>query len=227
MKKGLILLPLAAFMLSSCMLMPGKSSSSSGGGGGGGQGGGGEDTGDTEGGGGDVEAKDFDLSSGTHTAVLNFKDNPDNYKDVFPFVDKDTGPFERTVGGLDFGFVSCFVGSYNGAGYLMMQNNKSGTSWSQDNGNAYFASKQSLGAITSIAFTCGANASTAQSYVVSLGKEPFSSAQSSGVKTVSHPGTQSTPITAQASDGYSYFAISTKDGAKNGQIATLTVTYTI
>lgn len=233
MKKGLILLPLAAFMLSSCMLMPGKKTDSSSGGGGGGgsqssdtggEGGGGGGGG----GGGDVESVDFDFTSGTHTAVLNFVTDYSNYKDDWPFVDISTGIFDSSMAGMAFTANGSFPDAYSGSGYLMMRNkDKNNNSWSDANGNAFIATATSLGAITSISFTCGANASSSQSYVVSLSKTPIDTPQASGVKTVAHPGTQSTPITATVADGYSYFAITTKDGGRNGQIATLSVTYTI
>ena len=224
MKKSLILLPLTAALLSSCFLMPSKKTSKTSGSSSSGSGSGSDQpTVEPV----PTEAADFVFTSGEHTATLDFKNSSDNYKKDFPYVEKDTGKFTGTTGGLDFTAVSCFVSAYSGEGYMMMQNKKNNESWSETNGNAFFASAKSLGAITSISFVCGTSASTAQSYVITLSKTPIDSAQSTSENIIGHPGNASKPVTASVSDGYSYFAISTKDGGRNGQIGTLTITYTI
>ena len=226
MKKSLILLPLTALFLSGCMLLPGKKTSSSSSSQ---SGGGDEPTVDPGGGGGgdDPSGVDFVMTSGNHTGVLDFKNSSEKYKNDFPFVTKETGQITGTTGGLAYTSVDCFVGKYGDEGYLMMQNKKDSDSWSSVNGNAFFANTESLGAITAIEFVCGTKASTAQSYIITLSKTPISEAQATGSNTIGHPGNAGKPVTATVDDGYGYFAISSKDGTRNGQVGTLKVTYTI
>ena len=215
MKKSLILLALSAAVLSSCL--PAKKKSSSGSSGSSGSNTSGPTT---SGGGGESSAVDFVLTAGTHTAILDFENNPDGY--TYPRAEQaDTEAKDGTFGGMDWKIYHSYKGSYEGQYWLMMKNKDD---WDA-NGQAWFGNAVSLGSITSIEVTVRTGASAKLSYDLSVGSSAFSSAQTGGTEFA--VGTKGT----YTGSGDGYFAISTKpvsgSNKYNGQIAQVKVTYTI
>ena len=233
MKKSLVLLPLAAFLLTGCMglSLPGF---------------GGGDSSDSSSSSSSskpsssstpitptsattpeadlptAHGSNFDSSVGTHTLVLDFTTDYATYKEDFPYVSSTTGLVGETLGGgIAVMTNNCFVGTPNdniNYGYLMMKNKDD---YASNNGNAFIGNCVSMGTITSVTFECGAKAATAQTYDVAFYSELNKQPSSSGTQ-VAHPGS-----TVNASAGASFFKITAKDSAKNGQITKLTVVYTI
>ena len=225
MKKSLILLPLAAAVLSGCMLLPGKktsSGSSSGGTSGSGSSGSTQPTVEPT----PSEAVDFVLSSGTHTAVLDFENNPDGY--TYPRAEQgDTQALAGEFGGLHWNIYHSYKGQYTDektgvtSYWLMMKNKDNWDATSQ----AWFGNTDSLGSITSIEVTVRSGASTKLSYDLSVGSTAYTSAQTTGTEFAA--GTKGT----YSGSGKGFFAVSTRPisgtNKYNGQIARITVTYTI
>jgi len=241
MNKKLVLLPISALMLSGCSMLNnipvvskiktiagalignvlgGSSTTTTAQQGGNNtttqQGGGGGNTTTQQSGG----ASTFDLTAGTHTAVIDIATNYADYKEAFAgYVTADSGVLDGTLAGLSVKTQHCFIGSYSGVGYIMMQNQKSGTSW---NAIAFMASATSLGSISKVEILTGSSASPSAEYTITFSNSPITSAQTEGTKL--------TPGAAQsgsATGSGAYFAISATNTEKNGQIAKLTVTYTI
>ena len=216
MKKSLILLPLTAALLSGCFLMPSKKTSkTSGSSGGSGSTGTQPTTSETPSG-----AEDFVLTSGTHTAILDFENDPDRY--TYPRAEEtDTEAQDGNFGGLDWKIYHSYKGSYEGQYWLMMKNKDN---WDA-NGQAWFGNAVSLGSITSIEVVVRTGASSKLSYDLSVGSTMFTTAQTGGTEfAVGTKGTYS-------GSGSGFFAISTKPvsgtNKYNGQIAQVKVTYTI
>lgn len=165
---------------------------------------------------------------GEYTITLDFVTDYEAL-DNEQYVAQDTGLFEDNFGGqLAFTSMGCFVGSYSGSGYVMMQNQKSGTDWTTGRGGlAFFANTENFGSITRIEMSTGVNGATT-TYDITLSKTPITSAQTGGTE-VAGVNKQIVvgEVTASEDDGYGYFAISTKNKAKNGQVGKLVIEYTI
>lgn len=227
MKKSLILLPLTALFLSGCMLLPGKKTSSSSSS---------PSSGSSDqpsvdpgsGGGGESQAVDFDLTPGTHTAIIDFANNADAYS--YPKAEgSDTEAREGDNAGITWNYFHTYKSGFEGETWLHLRNAKSAsdpTNW-YETGFAWFGNATNLGSITSIEATVRSSASTKLSYYLTVGSSEFTSAQQTGVMFTS---AQKGVYTGS---GNGYFAISTyqngitADNAKNGQITLLKVTYTI
>lgn len=227
MRKSLILLPLAALVLSGCMLMPGKKDTSSGSGSGSGSNTGSVvPTGDT-GGGGNVPTDlptSHDSSFPTSgTLEIDFIADGPSYKDSFPYVENDTPTSGGHLGGMAIMSNGCYVGSYSGKGFMMMKNKDRSSM-----GCAFIGNCVSLGVITKVEIVApdsGVSVAGSQKYDITLSKEMTTTASTSG-KEFSTPITNAS-VTATESDGYSYFKISTKESSKNGHIGAIKVTYKI
>ncbi len=217
MKKSLILLPLFALVLTGCTL--GGSSK---------KGGGGKKSSTTseEGGGGEESgAVDFDLTKGSHTAVLDFSVEDTGYS--YPRAEADdTSAKDGNFGGMSWKIFHTYRGTYTdeetGPAYWLMMKDKD--DWDKTS-NAWFGNTKSLGSIESIEVVVRKGASAKKIYDLSVGDSAFDSAQSGGTAfDVDTKGTYS-------GSGKGFFAISTKkDTGKykyNGQISKITVKYTI
>lgn len=164
----------------------------------------------------------FNLTPGTHTTVIDFVTNYSQYKSDFAgYVEASTGLVTGSLGGLAVNSVHCFVSSYSGSGYLMMQNNKSQTDWTSTHGVAFFGNTASLGSISEISFTPGSSASTAAVYNVAILDSAVTAEGGSSA------GTSFTGSGGKVTGSGGFFCITATNAAKNGQIGTLTVTYTI
>ena len=231
MKKSLILLPLAAIMLSGCLPLPGGETSGTSAGGSGASA-----TSQTSTSGGSAtftpaptvapatlpttHEASFDVTPGNHIVTLDFTTDYETYKSAFPRVEATTGLIGMHLAGMATMTNNCFVGSYNNVGYLMMKNKDD---YATNNGAAFIGNCASLGAITHIEFTAGSSASTSQKYDITLSKELVKEPGTSGTE-ISHP---SGSVDATVADGYGYFRITTKDTSKNGQTGKLIISYTI
>ena len=102
-----------------------------------------------------------------------------------------------------------------------MMKNKDG--FATANGNAFIGNCVTLGAITKVEITIGSSASPNQKYYITFSKSYSEAAQTTGELI----GTEGGSATASASDGYGFFTISTSNKAVNGQLGSLSVTYTI
>ena len=152
--------------------------------------------------------------------ALDFVTDYGSIKSAFPYVSDGETVNDVTINGLDFVSAGCFVDSYEGVGYFMMK-----TKWDTP-APAFIASAQSLGKITKVEFVTGASASNTATYKITLSKTPITAADTEGAVTVAQ-GTEYS-ATATEEDGYGYFAISSCNYAnkKNGQLASLKVTFT-
>ena len=230
MKKSLVLLPFAAFLLTGCLSLPGLNP--------------GGDTSDSSSSSsskptstvpvvptsatpaGDElptsHGASFDLTPGEHVFTVNFTTDYEKYSGsgngVFPYVGNDTGVTGGMLEGMAIMSNGCFCSSYNNSGYVMMKNKDRSAK-----GNAFIGNCVSLGAVTKVEFTCGASASTAQKYDITFSSTLEQTAGTSGTE-IAHPGGNAT---CAASEGKGFFRLSTKDISKNGQIGTLSVTYVI
>lgn len=245
MKKSLILIPLAALVLAGCTIGGSKGGSkkkksssvsdsaqvsgsktntnSSGGGGGGGGGG----TTVTPGPSLPTEHDASfapNMTAGEHTVTFDFDANYTAYKAEFPYVAIDTGLIGIHLDGMAVMSLDCFASQgYNGgANYLMMRNKtSSGEDWAGPNGAAFIGNCVALGTISSVTITRGASASTAQRYYVTFGSTLDTAPATAGTE-LEGTGDTATNTTS----GATFFKITTKDKTKNGQIQSLTVTYT-
>ena len=164
----------------------------------------------------------FNFTPGTHTTVIDFVHNYSDYKNNFAgYVTADSGLIDGTLGGLAINSVHCFVSNFEGSGYVMMQNNKKQTDWTGTHGVAFFASTASLGNITEISFTPGSSASTSAVYNIAILSAPVTAEGGSSA------GTNFTGTGGKVTGSGSYFCITSTDAKRNGQIGSLTVTYTI
>ena len=220
MKKGLLLIPFAALVLSGCALPSigpggGKKSSS-------------QSSSETPASSSETPASSEVPSSSSSTpssstpaqekVTLTFDFGTDfaDYKSSFPYVDSDTGvDTEKSLGDLPIVSNGCYVSSFSGTGMLMMKNKERTTL-------AFIGNREDLVAITKVEFTKGASASASATYDISFGHSMFEAASSAGTSIGSDGGS----ATAKASDRYGYFAISATNAKVNGQIGTLTISYT-
>ena len=168
----------------------------------------------------------FDLRPGAHSVSFDITTEYAELKEAFaPFVTVDTGMFTGDLDGMPIVAVDCYMSSYSGNGYIMMQNQKNGEDWTAQNGLAFFASAMSLGSITKLQIASRDGASTAQKYDITLSKTPIEEAQTNGEEVAFS--TDLAGVTASAEDGFGYFSISSKVANKNGQIAKLLIEYVI
>lgn len=239
MKKSLILIPLAALVLAGCTIGGSKSSgkkkksssvsdsaqvsgskasgtSASGGGGGGGTTTTPEPTLPTE------HDASFapNMTAGEHTVTFDFDANYTTYKAEFPYVSTDTGLVGLHLDGMAVMSNGCWASQgYNGGANYLMMKNKDG--YADANGAAFIGNCVALGTISSVTITRGASASTAQKYYVTFGSTLDTAPATAGTE-LEGTGDTATNTTS----GATFFKITTKDKTKNGQIQSLTVTYT-
>lgn len=149
---------------------------------------------------------------------LDFATNFATYKQAFPFVDANTGTYQVTLDGVTFEGLQCFVGSYSGAGYLMMKNKDMGGQC------AYLTQATPFQkSITKVEIVTGSSASGKSEYAVVLDNKPITSA--SGAVTQNGVGAGKTiTATADASAGYKYFAVYSTNVEVNSQLASIVVT---
>lgn len=230
MKKSLVLLPFAAFLLTGCLALPGAGGDSS-------------SSSSTSSSSSSstrptitpttptvTPAEDlptshgasFDLTPGEHVFTINFVTDYEKYagsgNGVFPYVANDTGLSGGMLEGMAIMSNGCYCANYQGSGYVMMKNKDRSAK-----GCAFIGNCVSLGAVTKVEFTAGASASTAQKYDITFSSTLEKTASTSGTE-VAHPGGSAT---CAASEGKGFFRLSTKDITKNGQLGTLSVTYVI
>lgn len=166
------------------------------------------------------EAVDFDLTPGKHTAILDFEGEPDRY--TYPRAEEtDTEGKEGEFGGMNWLIFHSYRGSYEGAYWLMM---KDKDNWDATS-TAWFANKDSLGSIESLEVVVRTGASAKKLYDLSVGNTAYTSAQTGGTEfSVNTSG-------KYTGSGNGFFCVSTKKDSGtnkyNGQIAKITVTYTI
>lgn len=232
MKKSLILLPLVALVLAGCTTggskgKKKKSSSESTSQKSSGSGSGPTVAPTSSGGGGTSRAVDFDLTPGTHTAVVDFEYNWEAYS--YPRCEAtDTEPKEQANAGITWNYFHTYRGSYEEAYWLHMRNkgsSDSDDSWYK-NGWAWFGNTTDLGSIESIEVVVRSGASASLKYDLSVGTSAFTTAQTGGTQF------DSSGKGSYTGSGKGFFAISNKpmdnlSKIKNGQIALLTVKYTI
>ena len=242
MKKSLILIPLAALVLAGCTIGGSKSSgkkkksssvsdsaqvsgskqsgtsTSQGGGGGGG--------GTTVTPGPSLPTEHDasfapNMTAGEHTITFDFDANYTTYKAAFPYVSTDTGLVGLHLDGMAVMTNGCWASQgYNGGANYLMMKNKDG--YSDANGAAFIGNCVALGTISSVTITRGASASTAQRYYVTFGSSLDTTPATAGTE-LEGTGDTATNTTS----GATFFKVTTKDKTKNGQIQSLTVTYTV
>lgn len=213
MKKGLFLLPLlAAFALCGCGDNGGGGSGGGGGGSGGGGGGGG-------GGSDDVLVLDFGDSIFKDEQITPYVKNPDDGREMQTF------DYE----GITFNDWGCYADTYDGDYYLMMKNTNKAKDYTigQVEMFAFLSNSTEFDKeISKVEIETRAGSSTKVSYVISLGDEEFTEAQSSGAVKKSGAGVK---ITATAKSSAHYFAVSTiqtgadSDFVKNGQLKKISI----
>ena len=238
MKKGLILLPLAAIMLSGCLPMPGaggssaESSSSSPAASTSGQ----KTTTGTFTPAPTAAPAAFptahgagiDLSAGEHTISFDFNTDYEAAYEAFGYVKIDTGLQGFLFKDMATMSYDCWANKGYNSGdpnYLMMRNTDSSSGTYSQNELAYLGNCVTLGAITKVEISTPSGSSGNQSYAVALTKDLVKEPGASG--TVALTGAGSGSVTASASDGYGFFRVTTTQKKYNGQLATLSITYVI
>ena len=164
------------------------------------------------------------MTAGEHTVTFDFNANYTAYKEAFPYVAIDTGLIGIHLDGMAIMSVDCFAsqGYQGGANYLMMRNKKDSDDWASANGAAFIGNCVALGTISKVSITRGASASTAQRYYVTFSNSLDTAPATTGTE-LEGTGDEAT----NTATGMTFFKITTKDKTKNGQIQSLTVTYTV
>ena len=152
--------------------------------------------------------------SGQHTVSVDFA----SIKKSFPYVDASTGLYEVDFAGLSSNGVGCYVSTYNSASFLMMKNKDD---FYTNHGAAFIANKVSLGSISEISFTPGSSASANAVYNVAI---LDAAVTAEGGSTA---GQSFTGSGGKVTGSGAYFCITCTSDKYNGQLGTLTITYTI
>ncbi len=161
------------------------------------------------------------MTPGEHTITFDFDANYTTYKPAFPYVSADTGLVGIYLDGMAIMTNGCWASQgYNGGANYLMMKNKDG--FADANGASFIGNCVALGTISKVEITRGASASTSQRYYVTFGSSLDTAPASSGTE-LEGTGDSAT----NATSGMTFFKVTTKDKAKNGQLQNLKVTYTV
>ena len=232
MKKSLILLPIAAMILSGCSLLPAKKSKSSSSATNTQQSGSTKSSGsvtpvnpssDTPVDWPTAHESTFDTTPGEHTVTYDFNSEYTALKEAFPYVTADMSAFHVYMKGMSTMVYHCWCNANSSPAYnyLFMRNNNG--FYDNKKVTAFIGNHVTLGAITKVEITCPDNSSASAKYDITLSKTVSEEPSTSGTELTKEGGS----VTASVSDGYGFFKITQKDTTHNGQLSTLKITYTI